>query len=65
MVLARAIEGAVEKEVLEAKLLEQAGEGEGEGLTVVLPIGSRGLGGWRLHVVACRWRWKECWRWHW
>ncbi len=41
MVLARAIEGAVEKEVLEAKLLEQAGEGEGEGkgLTVVLPIG--------------------------
>ncbi len=39
MVLARAIGGAVEKEVLEAKLLEQAGEGEREGLNVVLPIG--------------------------
>ncbi len=39
MVIARAIEGAVEKEVLEAKLMEQAGEGEGEGLNVVLPIG--------------------------
>ncbi len=40
MVLARATERAVDKEVLEANnLLEQAGEGEGEGLTVVLPIG--------------------------
>jgi hypothetical protein len=39
LVLAWAIEKAVEKEVLEAKLLEQAGEGEDEGLTVVLPIG--------------------------
>ena len=39
MVLARAIERAVEKEVLEAKLLELAGEGEGGGATAVLPIG--------------------------
>ena len=43
MVLARAIEKAVEMEVLVAKLLELVGEGEGEGegegLTVVLPIG--------------------------
>ncbi len=39
MVLARVIGKAVEKEVLDAKLLEQAGEGEGGGLAVVLPIG--------------------------
>ena len=39
MILSRAIAGADEKEILVAKLLELAGEGEGEGLTVVLPIG--------------------------
>ncbi len=39
MVLARAIERAVEMEVLEARMLELAGEGDEEGLTVVLPIG--------------------------
>ncbi len=39
MVLARAFERTVEMEVLVAKLLELAGEGEGEGLTVVLSIG--------------------------
>ncbi len=39
MVISRAIERAVEMEGLEAKLLELAGEGGGEGLTVVLPIG--------------------------
>jgi hypothetical protein len=41
LVIERAIEGSVEKDIVEAKLLEQAGEGEreGDGLTVVLPIG--------------------------
>ncbi len=39
MVFDWAIERAVEMEVLVAKLLELGGEGEGEGLTVGLPIG--------------------------
>ncbi len=39
MVLVRAIERAVELEVLVAKLLELGGEGEWEGQTAVLPIG--------------------------
>ena len=39
LALLQAIEKAVELEVLVAKLLELGGEGEWEGLSVVLPIG--------------------------